>query len=146
MAPAPVAIEIGSGAEAYEPVSDGGPIRIIEGPQGGGRYYGYHVWVAALESGMNPTDMQFAWSVKDPADALLLGSSSYYANLSPLGDRYAAWGMRLILMDCCRAARHRLEIALTATAADGTSARAIRYVQTSSCPGGLPDRRLDPCR
>jgi hypothetical protein len=73
------------------------------------------------------------WEVRDPSTGKSLGTAAYTVDLTPMGDRYGAWAMRVTMADCCAAESRSVEVQLVTEDASGETATITRRVTTSSC-------------
>jgi hypothetical protein len=138
-------LEIGTGENAFEPLSEGQEIVLNRGPQGGSRYYGFHVWVGAKTTELDPQGVHMTFTIKTNDE--LRGESPYTENLDDVGGgAFAKWGLRVLLDDCCLVEGQMLTMTLVMTDRHGVSATDIRQVRApAECPRGLPNPTIDPC-
>jgi hypothetical protein len=143
--PEEVHLEIGTGVDRFGPLANDAAIDLIAGPQGGGRYFGYHVWLALYARALDPNEMSVEWAVRAEGVEAPLATAAYRVDLEPVGDDLGAWGMRGILSDCCAAEMQRLELLLSVRDARGTMKEASLHVRAGECPRALPNPTIDPC-
>jgi hypothetical protein len=67
-------IELGTGTEAFEPLTEGQTVPIIAGPQGG-----YHVWGALQAGGFSPKGVTMHFTLEQGGQ--VLGEASYLDDL-----------------------------------------------------------------
>src|SRR5262245_176680 len=47
-------VEVGTGSTQFEPLTEGQVVDFIAGPQGGGQFFGFHIWFGARTWNLNP--------------------------------------------------------------------------------------------
>jgi hypothetical protein len=81
-------IEVGTGENSFIALTDGDPVTIIHGPQGG-----YHIWGAIrAKPGLNPKGIEVKISVLTTAGAEL-SLNAYRLNLTPNGEFHEWYGL-----------------------------------------------------
>lgn len=100
--PPAMTVEVGTGADQFDSVAENQLMPFIQGPQGGGRYEGYHIWGGIKVKGYNPTmaTIRLIYSRADNGDEV-----AYQERVLPLqgvgGGYYLAWGFAPRIHDCC---------------------------------------------
>lgn len=98
----PASAEVGTGYLAFEPLADGDPILVTQGPQGG-----FHVLGSVRTTGLVPGDDDDLMASDNPtttfrvfrgAARVDLDASRYTQGLSPVGDHHEMLG-RLVILD-----------------------------------------------
>src|SRR2546430_1618590 len=84
-----VAVEIGTGAEGFVPLSSVDAVDIIDGPQGG-----HHIWVSLRATGFSVDDGAVAdlW-VQLPSETHTAGGLHVRPPFRPVGDHVEAYGL-----------------------------------------------------
>ena len=118
-------LELGTGSQSFEPLTDGQGLTIIAGPQGG-----FHLWAAARVSPpMNPMLISFRVKVKLGANEL--SSTDYKVNAVKNG-AYSEWyAMTALVPDPAEVRGKSTTIELTATDSTGRTATDSRTVVPS---------------
>lgn len=140
-----VTLTLGTGLEGFAPLVAGSTLAFQRGPQGGDRYNGFHLWVAFKSQGLSPEGLTARWTLRDPAASALIGEAEYQLQLRPVEDGLGAFGMRVVIRDCCVAENRALSLHLLATDRRGIQAEAQRAIHTGECPTGRPNPTFDPC-
>lgn len=110
-------VQVGTGQDAFESLSDGDPVAFFLGPQtSGDPLGGYHVWGAVRGEGLNPAGAAVGFELLDRSSSEVLGASATRRiNLVSDGaGGQVAYGFPTILADCCavrgRALRFRVQV------------------------------------
>lgn len=128
--------EVGTGADVFEPLTEGQVVALTLGPQGGGRYRGYHIWSAVRVSGVAHQRVAARFELIHVRTSSVVGSSDRMFNLQPSGDAYVAYGVAPWISDCCllRNEAVRMRVDLT----DSRGARCVAE-QTVTAADRCPD-------
>lgn len=135
--PGATGVEIGAGRDSFEALSEGDPVAIVEGSQGGGRYGGAHVWTAARFDGLALSELQQIEFVfrKDGADlAQTLRDPSLVPTIPDAEGRTLILGIAPRFADCCLVANQTFDMGIIVTLSDGSTREDIRTVTASACP------------
>ena len=126
-------IELGTGFARYRPLTDGQEVELSRGPQGGGRWGGFHVWHAATLNGYNPhvTELVFRTYLAD--DLTLVATSTRSFNLEYVEDRYVVAGVAPPIADCCLAQNRELIMRVDVKDRDGRTGSDERRVRAGVC-------------
>ncbi|MCK6545295.1 hypothetical protein L6R52_05455 [Myxococcota bacterium] len=140
-------VELGTGDDAYEPLTDGQLIELVRGPQGGEPLYGFHVWAGLRAVGFEPESIDVAFTTDVEATGERLATSNYQVNLERAkdGDGWVTFGLRMILSDCCKATRAGLVLRVMIADARGQTGEDERRVVGGLCNAGLPNQPIDAC-
>jgi hypothetical protein len=123
-------IQVGGGAFEFEPLQSGQVVELITGPQGGGRYLGFHIWSGARTWDLDPTDMSAKFIVLHAGDRTELGRLEWVTSFRAGPDRsFEIWGATPRLLDCCAAVDQPLLMRIELLDRDGVSASAELPVQ-----------------
>ena len=96
-------VELGTGLDAFEPLSEGGPIYIVQGPQGG-----FHFFGSLRAGGVDPGDYNRLDAPNNPttefrvfhgADRVDLMAATYVQGLAPVGSGTYEMIGRLVLLN-----------------------------------------------
>jgi hypothetical protein len=128
-------IEVGTGAIQFEPLSEGQVVELSSGPQGGGRFDGFHVWFGARSHELDPNAISVTFILMLASDRSELARLSWVTNFRPTaGEAYEIWGANPRISDCCAAVSQELVMRVEALDADGVTAAAeIRVVGEDEC-------------
>jgi hypothetical protein len=96
-------VEVGTGSAEFVPLTSGQVVELASGPQGGGRYQGFHIWVGARTWELDPEDLTARFVVLAAGDRAELGSVMWMTTFrpSPDGESSEIWGGSPRLADCC---------------------------------------------
>lgn len=140
------AVEIGTGETRFVAITENGPIDFTRGPQGGSRYYGFHIWSSVRAHNLNPSELSATFTVHTASTSVLLSESRYRLDLEHTNAGDVAFGLRMILDDCCNAEGQALVMRVVVRDADNKTAEDERTVMApAECPRGLPNPTIDPC-
>ena len=127
-------VEIGTGIDDYQALAIGQDVMIAQGPQGGGRWGGFHVWHAARTRGLNPMGIMLSFHVYLTGTREEIAGQSRFADLQPDGSGgYVLYGVAPPFADCCQAANHDIIMRVEATDTDGATAADERQVHAMAC-------------
>ena len=116
-------LEVGTGSFEFEPLTAGQIVELISGPQGGGRFEGFHIWFGARTWELNPTAISVTFIVMLASDRTELARLNWVTNFRATAtDAYEIWGGNPRLMDCCAAVDQPLIMRVEVLDADGLSA------------------------
>jgi hypothetical protein len=93
-------VEVGTGTDDFVPIATDEQMTQILGPQGGGRYMGYHIWSAIKVTGFQPRMATVRFQILDE-DRNELARQQRTLNLMPSMGAYVAYGVAPWLDDCC---------------------------------------------
>lgn len=95
-------IEVGTGSSGFEALREDQRVPFIQGPQGGGRYEGYHLWGALRAVGYDPEDATIRLIYLRADDREEFARQERILPLQPAGDgSFVAWGFAPRIRDCC---------------------------------------------
>jgi hypothetical protein len=145
-------VELGTGQSQFTPLMNGDTVAFNPGPQGGGRYGGYNIWGAVSAHGVDPAGVTVNFTMTS-SGGHMLGGGERELTLVPSGADEVAFGLPVILDDCCIAIGKAIALHLQLKDLHGGTFTDDRHVQgASSCPpnpfdippdGGTPP---DPCQ
>lgn len=140
-------IELGTGADAFEPLANGAVIELVRGPQGGDPIYGFHIWAGLRADGFEPRTMDVAFTTELEGTRERLAESNYQVNLEPAkdGDGWVTYGLRMLVSDCCKATRAGLVLRVEVADERGRVGEDERRVVGGLCNAGLPNQPIDAC-
>jgi hypothetical protein len=139
-------VELGTGTDHYESLTAGEKLIFNLGPQGGGRFGGYNIWGGVKASGVNPAGVTLDYVLTATSGAVL-AHSNRMATLVPDGSgSYVAFGITVILDDCCKATMRPLHLHLQFMDQSGVTKTDDRdVVGADQCPRG-PQNPGNPCQ
>lgn len=128
-------VQVGIGSDMFEAVTEGQTVNTVLGPQGTGRFGGYHIWGAVKAIGFNPNQISVDYQIlAHPSRTKLAGLVRRF-RMMPFQDGHAAWGMTPVLDDCCATTSAQVILRVEVTDADGkTGADEVQVVGAPSCP------------
>ncbi|MBI4816542.1 MAG: hypothetical protein HY791_09790 [Deltaproteobacteria bacterium] len=95
-------VEVGTGYERFEELTEDQEIRLTLGPQGGGPIEGYHIWSAVRTSGLEPGGLRVLFTILDAETRSVHARTERLVDLQPTADgRFVAYGFAPRLHDCC---------------------------------------------
>lgn len=118
-------VEVGTGYLEFEPLMEGQTVDLVSGPQGGGRYDGFHVWFGARTWEMNPEQISVTFRLLAASDRSELANLVWTTNFRP--GKYGAqeiWGATPTISDCCLARSTPLVMRVEVADQDGRTAEA----------------------
>lgn len=95
-------VEIGTGLDQFQPIVEDQVLPLQVGPQGGGRFEGYHIFAAVRVTGMDPVELLATFQILSEAGAVEAEQSRQFPRLQPEGDAYVAFAVAPRLADCCQ--------------------------------------------
>ena len=116
-------LELGTGTQSFERLSDGQSARVIAGPQGG-----FHLWASArIRSPLDPKLIRLIVAVK-MADGVVLTSTDYRVTMVKNGSFFEWYAMTALVPDPAAVMGKRTTMELTATDGAGRTATDSRTV------------------
>lgn len=136
-------VTAGTGIDMFEPLTAGQTLHMIEGPQGGGRTQGYHIWAAARAVGIDPRGVKVTieWLIHPSRTSL--GLTQRMINLAPNGDGFAIWAVAVPFSDCCLAKNADLILRARIEGSSGLSGG--DEIQVRGGPGCYTPSGVDLC-
>lgn len=118
-------VEVGTGSLEFEPLVDGQTVDLVSGPQGGGRYDGFHIWFGARTWDLNPEQINVTFQLLAASDRSELASLVWTTNFraGQFGAR-EIWGATPTISDCCLAKGQRLLMRVEVQDQEGQTAEA----------------------
>lgn len=130
-----VIVEVGTGVEGFVPLVEGQEVPLNAGPQGGGRFDGYHVWAAARTRGLNPQGATLELSILDGDTRAVHATQTRVYTLEPSGGAFIAYGVAARLDDCCAVAGRAVIMRAAVSDVAGLSGSDERRVMVAPiCP------------
>ena len=126
-------LRVGTGFDAYEPLTEGELVELVVGPQGGGRFSGFHIWSGFRVENYNPTDVRATYRIMTLENDVLALQERVYAGLEPNGDGFVSYGAAPRLDDCCLAETSTIVLRVDIVDGDGMNASASVEVRTGIC-------------
>jgi hypothetical protein len=96
-------VSVGTGKDAYQALNEGQMVSLTEGPQGGGRYMGYHIWSGVSTKGFDPSAVTVDVAILDAMNSAVLAHEARLIPLERNGDTFVAYGIAPRISDCCLA-------------------------------------------
>lgn len=139
-----VTAEVGTGVDRFEVVQEGAVLPLIRGPQGGGRFLGYHVVGAVRLSstleGASSGDLITTMWVESPEGERRGRLDRRVPYFLEADGRWAVYGFDVRIDDCCRLAEQPFVMGAGIRPVDGATLAAARIsLVAGSCetPSGL---------
>lgn len=126
-------VEIGTGVDGFEALEDGQLVTLTLGPQGGGRWGGYHVWHAVRAHGFNPENVEAKFETHLASTDEEIARQTRRYDLVEISGGAVAFGAAPWIDDCCVAEETDLVMSVELTDADGHTAHDERTVHTGRC-------------
>ncbi len=128
-------VEVGTGSTQFEPLTEGQVVDFTAGPQGGGQFFGFHIWFGARTWNLNPEAVSVTFIVLKAGDRSELARLNWVTNFRPTAtDAYEIWGGTPRLSDCCAAASQPLVMRVEVLDVEGKSATGeIGVMGASQC-------------
>lgn len=127
-------LEIGTGVDRFEELVEGQEIEIILGPQGGGRWGGFHVWHGVKTQGFDPEGIMLSFRTYLADTREEIASQERRANLIPLdGTSYVAYGIAPPFLDCCKAEDQDIILAVEIRDATGRTGTSEKQAHATYC-------------
>lgn len=121
-------VEIGTGLDRFEPIAEGDTLPLEVGPQGGGRYEGYHIYSAVRVQGYSPTNLLATFRILDADGNVQAEQARSFRRLQPDGDAFVAFAVAPRLMDCCEVEGEPVILAVEVEDEDGLTGADERRV------------------
>jgi len=125
--------EIGTGIDGFQILTEGQNVMLVQGPQGGGRQGGFHVWHAVRTNDLNPDEILLSFTVYKASDRTEIASQERRANLQPATEGDVAYGVAPPFYDCCDAANQDIIMEVVATDAQNKTGTDERRVHAMGC-------------
>ncbi len=93
--------EVGTGVDLFEEVAEDQVVALSLGPQGGGRYSGYHIWSSVRVNGVSPQRALVRFKLLLADTGTEIGRQERQFNLEPNGNNFVAYGVAPWIDDCC---------------------------------------------
>lgn len=93
--------EVGTGVDLFEEVAEDQVVALSLGPQGGGRYSGYHIWSSVRVNGVAPQRALVRFKLLMADTGTEIGRQERQFNLEPSGNNFVAYGVAPWIDDCC---------------------------------------------
>lgn len=104
----PNPVEVGTGADGFMPLATGDTVRFEQGPQGGGRLMGFHIWGAVRAKGFAPQGALVRMRYLSLPNREVIGLQERMVTLQPDGDAFVAYGFATRMVDCCAILSQRI--------------------------------------
>ncbi|MCC7381196.1 MAG: hypothetical protein IT384_05165 [Deltaproteobacteria bacterium] len=138
-------VEIGTGADMFEPIAEGQEVEIILGPQGGGRNRGYHIWHALRARGVEPGGAEATFRTYLAADRSEVATQTRRVDLQSLGGALVFFGAAPQIEDCCLVEGQDLIMRVELLDANGLALSDERRVRASpACSDGVTGASICP--
>lgn len=118
-------VQVGTGTDEFEALEADQVMPLVRGPQGGGRSGGYHIWSSLQTHGLEPDSLEIHLTIRRADDDVVLSSKQRKLRLRPSNgatDAYSAYGLAMILDDCCPASDAPLLMRVEVTDVAGLTA------------------------
>lgn len=126
--------EIGTGADVFEMLTAGQDVVLTQGPQGGGRWGGFHIWHAVRTLGLDHRGITMRFETRLASTNEVLASQERRANLVSDGTgHFIAYGIAPAFPDCCKAAGNDVVMAVQLTDASGRTGSDELVVHAGVC-------------
>lgn len=132
----PNPVEVGTGVDGFVPLADGQLIELSQGPQGGGRLMGFHIWGAVRVRGFAAQGTLVRFRYLSLPDRAAIGIQERMVTLQPEGDALIAYGFATRLNDCCAILDQRIVMRVEVEDRNGLAGADEREVTT---PGACID-------
>jgi hypothetical protein len=132
----PNPVEVGTGVDGFVPLADGALIELSQGPQGGGRLMGFHIWGAVKVRGFAAQGALVRFRYLSLPDRAAIGIQERMVTLQPDGDALIAYGFATRLNDCCEILDRRIVMRVEVEDRNGMMGADEREVTT---PGACID-------
>jgi hypothetical protein len=128
-------IEVGTGMDTFMPLMTDQMVNFVIGPQGGGRFMGYHIWTAIRTQGFNPNGAMVVATIRTASTGVVHAMVSRIIQLEQHGPDYIAYGIAPRFDDCCLVAGKPLVMRAEITDQDGKhGADERRVLPEAICP------------
>jgi len=122
-------VEIGTGIDRFEPITEDQVLPLDVGPQGGGRFEGYHIYSAVKVRGYAHQNLLATFRILDDARDVQAEQSRNFRILQPDGDAYVAYAVAPRLMDCCVVEDQPIYLSVEVTDSNGLTGSDERRVR-----------------
>lgn len=128
----PNPVEVGTGVDGFVPLRDGQLIEVSQGPQGGGRLMGFHIWGAVRVRGFAAQGALVRFRYLALPSRAAIGIQERMVTLQPEGDTLVAYGFATRLNDCCAILDQRIVMRVEVQDRNGLMGADEREVTTPS--------------
>lgn len=125
-------VEIGTGQDMFEPLTENQVVELSQGAQGGGRMLGYHIWSGVRVKGFNPRQAIVEFSLIDDTDTVQ-ALQERLLSLQPTGEFHDAFGIAPRIMDCCALANKPVRMVVRVEDMDGLTGMDEITVMAGPC-------------
>jgi len=94
-------VQIGTGLDRFEALSEDQVLPLQVGPQGGGRIEGYHIYSAVRVKGYATNNLLATFRILDANRQVQAEQARQFPRLQPEGDAFVAYAVAPRVMDCC---------------------------------------------
>lgn len=94
-------VEIGTGLDRFEALSEDQLLPLQVGPQGGGRFDGYHIYASVRVRGYASDDLLATFRILSADRQVQAEQARRFPRLQPEGEAFVAYAVAPRLMDCC---------------------------------------------
>lgn len=127
-------VQVGTGVDHFEEVTAGELMPLIQGPQGGGRWGGFHIWHAVRVRGFDHRGISLSFETRLASNQEMLASQTRRVNLVSDGTgHHIAYGIPPAFPDCCLAAGNEVVMAVSITDAAGRTGADEITVRAGVC-------------
>ncbi len=94
-------VQIGTGLDRFEALTEDQVLPLQVGPQGGGRIEGYHIYSAVRVKGYASDNLLATFQILDANRQIQAEQARQFPRLQPDGDAFVAYAVAPRVMDCC---------------------------------------------
>lgn len=94
-------VQIGTGLDRFESLTEDQVLPLQVGPQGGGRIEGYHIFSAVRVKGYATNNLLATFRILDANRQVQAEQARQFPRLQPDGDAFVAYAVAPRVMDCC---------------------------------------------
>lgn len=133
-------VRIGTGLDRFEPLTPGQKVDFVRGPQGGGQFFGFHVWHAARLEGYPFDVARVRFELHEAESGEQRAFVERNTALERDGDGKVVFGVAPQVDDCCRVDRKEVIMRVLIESPDAPFGEDEIRVLTTTCadPGGPP--------
>lgn len=133
-------VQIGTGLDRFEPLTPGQEVDFVRGPQGGGQFFGFHVWHAARLEGYPFDVARVRFELHEVESGEQRAFVERNTALEVDGDGKVVFGFAPQIDDCCRVDRKDVIMRVFIESPDAPFGGDEIRVRTTTCadPGGPP--------
>lgn len=125
-------VEIGTGSTGFVPIVEGETLPLEVGPQGGGRFDGYHIFAAMRVVGFAPNRILGTFQILDADGNVQAEQARRFPRLQPDGDGFVAFAVAPRLMDCCLVEDQPVTLRVEVVDENGLTGRDERRIQAGA--------------